>query len=240
MAVLFLFLIGLVANGANSEAGCSDYGCECHPDNKCDPAYAKDNACHKTKKGCYGPVIGTMFSIPLNSSIVETLIPIGLELTDIPNWNDSNTRPVQFFFNQQQNVAENNYLEFILMVTYIQWDEANAPKYKYRGPFGYGTKLYLDDLVPTIEGQAFGINKEVAKVSQSCDMNGNCLYNVSSKEGKEILSAQWNVAQNMNYMNASESNNFIEYQKAAFLLPTLGQYPVNQGVFQCIDTDWVI
>ena len=40
--------------------------------------------------------------------------------------------PVLMMFGQQHNIVNWNYLEYLLLVPYIQWNENEAPKYKYR------------------------------------------------------------------------------------------------------------
>ena len=137
-----------------------------------------------------------------------------------------------------------DYLEFILLVTYIEWNDTEAVKYKYRGPFGYGAKLYLDLLGPTLAGQSCGVDKEVANVTQSCDEQGNCKYEIYAapeKGGEKIMSASWSAAPSgAKYKNASADANFWKQQRASFSLPSVSQYPVGEGVFQCGITNWFI
>eukprot|EP01083_Nonionella_stella_P258165 882786_1 len=190
MKLIVLSLI--LATIVNAEVGCSDYDCECHPDSKCNPPFSKYNPCHGTPRDCYGPVIVTVFTIEVNASVAQSFLPDGLE----PSPNPVGLYPVTLMFNQQHNVATWNYLEFILSLS-VQWNDKQAPNYKYRGPFGYGAKLYLDEIGPTVAGQAYGVNKETTNITQSCDNNGNCVYTVyasGTKTGEKLMEATWAVA----------------------------------------------
>eukprot|EP01084_Bolivina_argentea_P121275 214916_1 len=237
--LMLLYTLSCICYIIKAESGCSDYDCACHPDEQCSPSYATNSSCHSDPNGCFGPVIGTLFQIAVNKSIAESLLPDGLQLGTIPNYNDTNSWPIAFMFAQQQNVGNWNYLEFILLITYIEWNDTLAKNYKYKGPYGYGPKLYLDLLGPTEAGQICGVDKTLANVTQNCDMNGNCKYEISTTKGENILSAEW-TANGVKYENASLNENFWNYQRASFNLPSIAQYPVNKGVFQCGITNWFI
>ena len=236
--MITLFTLFAFCSLVYGEVGCSDDGCICHPDTECHPAYATNNPCHNTAYNCYGPVIVTVFEIEVNESVANSLLPNGLEVIK----NKLGLYPLEMMFNQQHNVATWNYLEFILSLGNIQWNDQEKDKYEYRGPFSYGAQLFLDELGPTLGGQAYGVNKIWTNISQSCNDEGDCQYTVYEKESDEILmTAAWTPKPtNAKYGNATENKNFWNVQRPGFTSPMIAEYPVNEGVFQCGECDWFL
>jgi len=221
----------------------------CYLTNAVDPPYTAPCK-HKIAQPCYGPVIGSNFMVPMDHDTVMSLLPDGLEYIPQKNF-PAGEHPIIFFFNEQHHVGvpflDQNYLEFILMIPFVQWDDTHAPDYKYRGPFGYGAKLYLNSTSPTLEGQAFGINKELADIQQRCT-DTECTYTIVGLKqgpgvpdggpfaGKTILEASWSTKGS--YKNASDVPNFEAFDAAGYRYPTIGKYPVNNGDFKCTPTNW--
>eukprot|EP01084_Bolivina_argentea_P240514 404039_1 len=188
----FIFVLTFILGVTNAEVGCSDYGCICHPNEECHPAFEIHNPCQTTEKGCWGPVVATNFpGITVNRSVAKSMVPKGLEPIGV---GDKYT--LTLTFNQQHNVGtpefDFNYLEFIVGMA-VRWDADVAHNYEYKGPFAYGAKLYLDRIGPTVAGQAYGVNKEVTNMTQSCDMNGNCQYAIYAPgtTNELLMTAEW-------------------------------------------------
>ena len=89
MTVLLLVVICAFV-GIKCETGCSDDGCVCHPDSICHPTFATNNPCHSTEKGCYGPVIVTVFTMNVNESVIQSFLPDDLQVIS----NNLNTYPM--------------------------------------------------------------------------------------------------------------------------------------------------
>ena len=201
------FAFALQVSFSEANGGCADPLCECQPDESCPKM---PNVCD-TKSMCCGPVIQTYLTAPFPRSVASSLLPSGLELAPLSWWTDPNTYPIHFIMSEQHNVDAGipgvsiDYLEFIQALPAVQWDDAHAASNGYRGPFAYWAKSYLDQEPPTIVGQAFGVNKELAHMTQDCNENGSCSYSITERggrdDGKQILYAEWYPAGSSNGTN---------------------------------------
>ena len=103
-----------------------------------------------------GYIDGAVFTVNLPLDLVRSLLPNGLE--PIPSAAAApTTHPVNLIFCIQTHVGspftDFNYDEFIISVPSVQWDATHKDDYKYRGPFIYLPKLYLNESLPVELGQ---------------------------------------------------------------------------------------
>ena len=105
-----------------------------------------------------GYIDGAVFTVNLPLNLVRSYLPDGLE--PIPQravGQAPTTHPVNLIFCIQTHVGspftDFNYDEFILSIPSVQWDDKHKDNYKYRGPFIYLPKLYLNESLPVELGQ---------------------------------------------------------------------------------------
>jgi hypothetical protein len=101
----------------------------------------------------------------LPRQVVVKLLPRGLEIAPqeiVP----ADQHPVLFVFGRQEHVQPVirlgqglDYLEFLVALPYLQWTEN---RFRYRGPFVYLPRLYLDHWLPVLLGWLCGLAKERA------------------------------------------------------------------------------
>lgn len=193
--------------------------------------------------GYGGDVEGTTFEFDLPSDDVKSLLPDGLEL--VQSVIKSDTHPVLLTFCVQSHVGapftDFNYKELIVTVPYVQWDDAHAPSYKYRGPFSYLPHLYLNETTPVKLGQWWaGDDKEIAQISQIVtDTGGN--FRVIGNEfhpfaGKVIVDANWTTVGS--YQNSSAFPSFVQHFAKGYNLPSIGRYPKDGGPWKCLPQDY--
>ena len=100
-----------------------------------------------------GYIDGAVFTVNLPVDLVQSLLPDGLE----PIRANGTTHPANLIFCIQTHVGspftDFNYDEFILSIPSVQWDDKHKDNYKYRGPFIYLPKLYLNESLPVELGQ---------------------------------------------------------------------------------------
>lgn len=194
-------------------------------------------------------VEGTVFPLTVSKEIVASLLPDGLEPAPVPGRREDGLHPVLATFCTQFHVGspftDFTYLEFILGVPYVQWDESHRAKYtNYRGPFSYLPHLYLNATLPVILGQHYiGDNKELARISQNLSADGSGSFIVTGSAdhqfaGEVILEANWTTRGP--YWNAESE--FPKLSLAGYDLPSIGRYPKDdeEATWHCLPQDYFI
>ena len=120
-----------------------------------------------------GTYEATVFVLSLPQSEVRALLPAGLEL-GAQNSTGAEKHPVLVILGKQKRVRnvvgrttlpyEFNYTETVLAVPYTRLSAGTLPRAKYRGPFYFMPKIFLDNRVPQFLGYAYGYNKVIAKL----------------------------------------------------------------------------
>jgi hypothetical protein len=116
-----------------------------------------------------GLMVSSMAILPLGNSAVQAMLPSGIDLgpqTLAPE----GQHPICFMFCVQKDVRPlmlgrgMKYLELILAVPFVQW---SRPTSRYRGPFIFMPRLYLDHWLPVILGWFYGFAKVRARMSMA-------------------------------------------------------------------------
>lgn len=105
---------------------------------------------------------------PYPREVLQGLLPDRLELAP-QTITAPDAHPVVMLFGQQTEVkpdffpfAGMNYFEFIFAIPFVQWKDPDA--YKFRGPFAYMPRLYLDKVMATLLGYMYGYPKLLARI----------------------------------------------------------------------------
>ncbi len=105
---------------------------------------------------------------PFPNEVISSLLPDRLELAPQTMTGDA-THPVMMLFGRHAHVRPDfipfggmNYYEFILAIPFVQWKDASA--YKFRGPFAFMPRLYLDKVFATLLGYMYGYPKLMARI----------------------------------------------------------------------------
>lgn len=160
------------------------------------------------------------------------MLPGELELAPQTTTPDG-THPVFFIFGRHTHVhshlsrwPEMNYLEFVLGVPCVQW---KSSKTKYRGPYFFMPRLFLDSIPPILLGWLYGLAKKLSRVHM-----GDGDYKVDSLiRNERIVSGQFKA-----YGQPGSPSRFPFFKTVAELLqqPFVGQTPL--GFYRCSRFDW--
>lgn len=122
-----------------------------------------------------------------------------------------NRHPVVIMIGKQQNVRpefahpdltalQMNYLEAIVAVPYVQWEDATPPD---PPTFVCSKVLYLDQALPTVLGWLAGFPKRVGQLNST-----DTTWDVNSNDGQPLLNFQLTVDQQTPPRNPSDFPNF--------------------------------
>ncbi len=105
---------------------------------------------------------------PYPTEVLQNLLPERLELAP-QTITGPGAHPVVMLFGRQSHVRPDfipfggmNYYEFIFAIPFVQWKDPDA--YKFRGPFAYMPRLYLDKAWATLLGYMYGYPKLLGRI----------------------------------------------------------------------------
>lgn len=136
-----------------------------------------------------GTIDSRIVVLGLPRTVVEALLPLGLELAPQP-LTFPDRHPVFVMFSHDHFEAwfgDMDYNEMMLAVPYVQRSAVHVAN---RGPFIYMPRLYLDEETPKVLGNLFyGFEKQMARIN-----NGASEYTVTTPDGsKTIATASFEV-----------------------------------------------
>jgi len=192
-----------------------------------------------------GLVDGVNFVVSVDKGLVHReLLPIGLEPMPNVTGFEADKHPVVLTFCEQIGVGKPftdfNYREIIVNVPWVQWDESEASTRKYRGPFNFFPKLYLNVTVPVWLGRLVpGDNKEHANIFYRAS-EGEGLVAVSDRsDGGAVVDASWTPTSALR--PATEVEPFMKNFAASYNLPHIGKWPKEGlGPWHCFPQNYHI
>jgi len=192
-----------------------------------------------------GLVDGVNFVVLVDKNLVHRdLLPKGLEPMPNVTGFDADKHPVVLTFCEQIGVGKPftnfNYREIIVNVPWVQWDDSESATRKYRGPFNFFPKLFLNVTVPVWLGRLVpGDNKEHANIFwRSSDEDG--LVAVSRRsDGEAVVDASWTATSALR--PAAEVEPFMKNFAASYNLPHIGKWPKDgPGPWHCFPQNYHI
>ena len=166
----------------------------------------------------------------VDEAIVEGMLPDELELAPQSVTGDGK-HPLMMLFGRQSGVRPDfmpeavgmNYDEFIVVLPFVQW-RAECKK-KYRGPFAFMPRLYLDELFPTLLGWWYAYPKELARMSSGDH------YSVDSLVfDRPILRGAF-----VPYGPTQSPDDFPNFERLRpiFEIPLVGKLDLNPSPYRC-------
>lgn len=190
-----------------------------------------------------GTFDATVFIVPLAKEKVQSILPKGLELA--PQTSTSEDKhPVLVILGKQKRVRnvmgsstlpyEFNYTETVVAIPYTQVSKNRLRGVKYRGPYYFMPKIFLDNAVPQILGLPYGYEKvqsAFALAPKKVEGKTYASYSIS-KGGKTFVSALSQAASEVG--SPEDFANFAEVQQMLDQ-PIIG---IRKDGFTCSSFDW--